>query len=107
MDVSETRRPRQLADESAQAEGAAGRPYAGYAGLARASAEIGGLHREAEVVAHTRGLRSDKCPLVAEFGHGQSGNGRHFQILNISKDVTQECPATIPDSSNGGRQVAK
>jgi putative transposase len=42
-----------------------------------------------------------------DFVHDQFGSGRRFRILNVIDDVTKECLAAIPDTSIGGRRVAR
>lgn len=42
-----------------------------------------------------------------DFIHDQFVNGRRFRILNIVDDVTRECLAAIPDTSIGGKRVAR
>lgn len=42
-----------------------------------------------------------------DFVHDQLAGSRRFRVFNVVDDVTKECLAAIPDTSIGGRRVAR
>jgi putative transposase len=42
-----------------------------------------------------------------DFVHDQMATGRRFRVLNVVDDVTRECLAAVPDTSNSGKRVVR